>query len=78
MPEVDVLAVGNPALDSPAPVGGSTEFAILDFEGVVMLASGNFGTFESRSDLETLGSGNREHSMGQFGFELVEDGLSQA
>lgn len=42
-----------------------------------MLASGDFGTFKSRSDLESLGSGNREHGMSQFGFELVEDGLSQ-
>lgn len=43
-----------------------------------MLASRNFGTFKSRSDLERFGSGNREHCMSQFSFELVEDGLSQA
>lgn len=43
-----------------------------------MLASGDFGTSEPRSDLESLGCGYREHSMGQFSFELVEDGLSQA
>lgn len=43
-----------------------------------MFASGDFGTFKSRSDLKSLGSGNREHGMSQFGFEFVEDGLSQA
>lgn len=43
-----------------------------------MLASGHFGASEPRSDLETLGGGDREHGMSQFGFELVKDGLSQA
>lgn len=76
LPEVNVFPVGDPALNSSAPVGCSTKFSILQHKGVVMLASRNFGSFESRSDLKSLSGGDREYSMSQLGFELVEDGLS--
>lgn len=77
-PEVDVLAVGDTALDASAPVGAGAEGAIgTADEGVVVLAAGHLGTTEAGADLECLGGRDREHGVSEFRLELVEHWLSK-
>lgn len=77
-PEVDVLSVGDTALDTSTPVcvGGEGPVLSLD-EPVVVLAARDFGSTETRADLKRLGCGDRQHGMSQFGLELVEAGFSE-
>lgn len=42
-----------------------------------MSASRDLGSSETRSNLETLGGGNREHGVGESSLELVEAGLPE-
>ena len=77
-PEVDVLAVGDAALDTPAPVcvGGERPVLSLD-KPVVVFATGDLGSTETRADLKCLGGGNGQHAMSQFGLKLVKTGFSE-
>lgn len=42
-----------------------------------MFASRDFSPTESRSNLKTLRSGDREHSMSELCFEFVEHGFTE-
>ena len=77
-PKVDVLSVGDTALDATTPVrvGGEGAVLCLD-EPVVVFATGDFGSTETRADLERFGGRYREHGVSQFGFKLVEAGFSE-
>ena len=77
-PEVDVLSIGDAALDTPAPVcvGGERPVGSLD-EPVVVFAARDFGSTETRADLKCFGGGYRQHCMSQFGFKLVKAGFSE-
>lgn len=59
-PEVDVLSVGDPTLDTAAPVcrGGEGVVVSLD-EHVVVVAPGDLGSTEAGTDLKRLGGGYR-------------------
>jgi len=72
-PEVDVLAVGDTALDTSAPVcvGGERSVLSLD-KPIVVFAARDFGSTETRADLKRFGGGYRQHGMSQFGFKLVK------
>ena len=77
-PEVDVLSVGDAALDTPTPVRVCGERPVLSLdEPVVVLAAWDFGSTETRADLERFGGGNRQHGMSQLSFKLVETGFSE-
>ena len=77
-PEVDVLSVGDTALDTSAPVCISGERPVLPLDKpVVVFATRDFGSTETRADLKRLGSGYRQHGMSQFGFKLVKTGFSE-
>ena len=77
-PEVDVLSVGDTALDTSAPVcvGGERPILPLD-KPVVVFAARDFGSTETRTDLKRFGGGYRQHGMPQFGFKLVKTGFSE-
>lgn len=76
--EVDVLAVRDPALHAAAPVRRRAKPPVgpLD-EAVVVLAPGDLCPTEAGADLEGLRGGDGEHGVGEHGFELVEDGLTE-
>jgi len=77
-PEVDVLSVGDAALDTPAPVCFGGERPVLSADKqVVVLAAGDLGSTETRADFKRLGGGYRQHGVSQFGFNLVETGFSE-
>lgn len=78
--EVNVLSVGDSALDSAGKVGSGSEPARSHVlvEHVVVLGARHGGAGKARTKLETLGGGDGHHGMGQGGLELVETGLSEA
>ena len=77
-PENDGFPIGNATLHAAGTVGRGANPAIDHAEGVVVLAAGEQRAREARADLEALGGGNREHRLGEVGFELVEDRLAEA
>ena len=77
-PEVDVLAVGDPALDAAAPVRLGAQRAVrLRHKGVVVQAAGHLRPAEARADFEALGRGDAHHRMRENRLELVEARLPE-
>lgn len=83
--EIYRCTVCNTALDTARVVSfggqalgaGGGAVAVLDLlggddEGVVVCGSGHFAALKAGTDLETLGCGDAEHSVGEFGFKFVE------
>lgn len=77
-PEVDVLAIGDAALDATALIGCGGKFAVFENEGIVVATAGNLRAAEAGAYLKGFGGGDREHRVAQLGFELVEHGLAQS
>lgn len=77
IPEVNVFAIGDTALNTSAPVchGAKTSIGIGN-ELIIVLASWHFSSSETRANLKRFGGGDRKHPMGERGFEFVEDRLS--
>ena len=71
--EDNVFAVGDAALRTAGTVGRSADPAALTDELVVMGAAAQHGAGEAATDLEALGRGQREHGLGEVGFETVKD-----
>ena len=48
------------------------------FEGVVVLATGHAGGFESSAYFYAFGGTDAEHGFGEIGFEFIKNGIAQA
>jgi hypothetical protein len=82
-PEVNVLSVGDTSLNTTAPVGGRPQ-GLLPGDGVdaidkrvVVGASREHGSSESRANLESFGRRDREHGVSEDSLELVKGRLSE-
>ena len=77
-PEIDVLSVGDTALDTSAPVclGGERPVPALD-KHVVVFAARDLGSTETGTDLKRFRGGYRQHGVSQLGFKLVETRFSE-
>ncbi len=77
-PEVNILSIRDATLYTTTPVRLGTQTAVFASDkGVIVLASGDFGAFETRADFESFGGGDGEHGVCQCRFELVKDGLPE-
>src|SRR5690606_37764036 len=74
----DVLSVRDAPLDTARSIGARADSARLREERVVVLASGEVGSLETRADLESLRRGKREHRFRQVGLEAIENRHPQA
>lgn len=79
IPEIYVFAIGDTSLNATAPIRSCSKSTILSTnESVIVLTSWDFRASEPGSDLEGFRGRYGQHGMGQGGFELVENGLTQA
>lgn len=78
-PEVDILSVGDTALDTSAPVCRGDEDTVVSLdEHVVVPAARDLGSTEAGADLKRFSGGYRQHRVCQFGLKLVKTGFSEA
>ena len=76
--EEDIFAVGDAALDTAGMVGRGAHPAVLHPERIIVLATGELGTRKARTDFKPLGRWQREHRLGQIGFQFVKNRFAQA
>lgn len=77
--EVDRGTVGNTTLDTARVVGLGGETPVgRDNEGVIVDRAGHLAAAEAGANLEALGGGDAQHSVGQLRLQLVEARLAQA
>ena len=77
-PEVDILSVGDTALDTSAPVCRGDESTVVSVEEhVVVSAARDLGSTEAGPDLKRFSGGYRQHGVCQFGLKLVKTGFSE-
>jgi hypothetical protein len=83
-PEVDILPIRDPALNPSTPVRRRPELLLprhamrAIHERVVVLASGERRSPETRADLETLGRRDGEHRVREHSLQLVEGRLAES
>jgi hypothetical protein len=79
IPKVNIFPVGDTPLNTSTPVcSGAKPAARVTDKKVIVLTTWDFGTPESRTDLEGLRCWNRQHRMRKRRFELVENRLAKA
>jgi hypothetical protein len=77
-PEIDVLAIGNPALDATRPVRVRPERAVRAADKRVVVArAGDLSPTEARADLKALRGGDGEHRVRERRLQLVEHRLAE-
>jgi len=76
IPKVNIFPVGDTPLNTTTPVCSGSKAAVrVTDKRVIVLTTWDFGTPESRTDLEGLRCWNGQHRMRKRGFEFVENGL---
>ena len=72
-----MLAVGYPPLDATTVVRRGPQTRFLLHEGIVMQAPHHLAAVKAGSDLEPLGSRQRQHGMAKHRLKLVKHRLTQ-
>ena len=76
--EHDVFSVGDAALRAAGAVSRGANTATLADELVVVRAAAQYGAGEAAADLKTFRCGQREHGLGEVGFETIKDRRAEA
>ena len=75
--EVDVLAVGDAALDAAGAVGGSAYLPVAQDERVIVRAAAHGGGGKAGAVFEAFGGVDAHHGVGEARLEAVEDGFAE-